>query len=158
MCFGWRCIFTDFTVRSAEDSLLFAPYLPTLDEHSTKGWMDIVCIVCLVVLSVSFDRRGYLDSIPQDEILQQEHVISMYQRWWHWFTVKYVGRNGDAVVEWEADVFTVSLYMSLGFRLTVTFGPRFCISSELCYVIMRKNGMILRIRSPTAWLYFLARS
>ncbi|KAJ7870658.1 hypothetical protein B0H14DRAFT_3440010 [Mycena olivaceomarginata] len=110
------------SVRPAEDTVLFAPYLPTLDEHSTKGWMDIVCIACLVVLSVCFDRRGYLDFIPQEELLQREHdsipqeellqreqVISMYRRWRRWFTVKYVGRKGDAVVDWEADVFTPAL-------------------------------------------------
>ncbi|KAJ7724345.1 hypothetical protein B0H14DRAFT_3519648 [Mycena olivaceomarginata] len=61
------------SVRPAEDTVLFAPYLPTLDEHSTKGWMDIVCITCLVVLSVCFDRRGYLDFILQEELLQREH-------------------------------------------------------------------------------------
>ncbi|KAJ7884648.1 hypothetical protein B0H14DRAFT_3432380 [Mycena olivaceomarginata] len=118
-----RAFWLDLTsVRPAEDTVLFAPYLPTLDEHSTKGWMDIVCIACLVVLSVCFDRRGYLDFIPQEELLQREHdsipqeellqreqVISMYRRWRRWFTVKYVGRKGDAVVDWEADVFTPAL-------------------------------------------------
>ncbi|KAJ7715696.1 hypothetical protein B0H14DRAFT_3633005 [Mycena olivaceomarginata] len=90
-------------VRPPEDMQLFEAYLPTLDERSTKGWMDIVCLACLVILSTPLDRRGYLNSIPQDEIVQRAHVITLYRRWRRWFTVKFVGRSGNTVIDWEND-------------------------------------------------------
>jgi hypothetical protein len=95
-------------VRPAEDLKLFAPYLPPLNGHSTAGWMDIVCLACVVVLSTPLDRRGYWKAIPLYEISQREYMVSMYQQWRHWFASKYVGRSGDATVDWEKDVFTVS--------------------------------------------------
>lgn len=94
-------------VRPSEDVAIFAAYLPTLCEGSAAGWMDIVCLACLVVLASALDRRWYLDRIPQDEVVQREQVCSMYQQWRRWFAVKYTGKKSGATVDWERDVFSV---------------------------------------------------
>ncbi|KAJ7301296.1 hypothetical protein DFH08DRAFT_827698 [Mycena albidolilacea] len=98
------------SVRPAQDSRIFAAYLPSLSENSSSGWMDIVCIACLIVLANALDRRGYWRVIPEVEISQRAHAHAMYRRWRRWFTVKYVGRIGDTVVDWESDVFSASGY------------------------------------------------
>ncbi|KAJ7311792.1 hypothetical protein DFH08DRAFT_822550 [Mycena albidolilacea] len=71
-------LMTELTVRPPEDMQLFEAYLPTLDECSTKGWMDIVCLACLVILSTPLGSSRFL------------------------------GRSGNAVIDWENDVFTAS--------------------------------------------------
>jgi hypothetical protein len=114
---------TPFLVRPEEDLELFAAYLPTLNGHSAEGWMDIVCLACVAVLSTPLDRRGYWKAIPQWEIAQREYVVSMYQQWRRWFASKHVGRIGDVAVDWEEDVFTVSSHVARFFRTNTYIQP-----------------------------------
>lgn len=90
-----------------------------LSQQSASGWMDIVCLACMVVLSSALDRRGYLSCIPQDEVVQRKQVCSMYWRWRQWFSKKYVGKRGTEIVDWEGDVFSVR-FIKLG-RVSVHF-------------------------------------
>jgi hypothetical protein len=95
-------------VRPLKDAQTFAPYLPVLSESSASGWMDIVCLASMIILSDALDCCEYLHGIPEVDIQQRVYVRAMYRRWRRWFVVKFVGRRGSEVIDWEVDVFSVS--------------------------------------------------
>jgi hypothetical protein len=96
--------------------------------------MDIVCLACLIILSTLLDRHGYFDVIPRVEILQREHVVTMYRLWRRWFVSKYMGRTGGVTVDWEEAVFTVSLNVVRLFQADLHVQPMLL---HLAHVLLR---------------------
>ncbi|KAF8177532.1 hypothetical protein K438DRAFT_1845482 [Mycena galopus ATCC 62051] len=105
ICAFWM----DVSMDRCSDIPFNEAYLPRFSDVDATGWMDIVSIASLVVLSTSLDGRHYLDLLPQVEASQRVFIRDLYRKWREWFAARFKGYKDDAQIDWEQDVFTAVL-------------------------------------------------
>ncbi|KAF8172370.1 hypothetical protein K438DRAFT_1772730 [Mycena galopus ATCC 62051] len=105
ICAFWM----DVSMDRPSDIPFNEAYLPRFSDDDVTGWMDIVSIASLVVLSTPLDGRHYLDSLPLVEASQRAFVRDQYRKWREWFAEQFKGYKDDAQIDWEQDVFTAVL-------------------------------------------------
>ncbi|KAJ6497209.1 hypothetical protein C8R47DRAFT_1212746 [Mycena vitilis] len=106
VCVFWMVV----TSERPEDRQILRAYLPQLNDNTAAGWMDIVCLASVVILSSPFDRRRHtFEGIPASETAQRRETCRRYQKWRAWFSTTFDGRINNQRINWELDVFSAVL-------------------------------------------------
>ncbi|KAJ7662041.1 hypothetical protein DFH06DRAFT_1325365 [Mycena polygramma] len=118
-----------------EDRQSLRAYIPRLDEDDARGWTDIVCLACVILLATCFDKRHYQTTgVPDIEMLQREQVCKMYKDWRQWFSQNYTGIRDGTQIDWEEDVFSPLLLHLAGILLD--YHEREAISESSGYDVL----------------------
>ncbi|KAJ7179714.1 hypothetical protein C8R46DRAFT_1029157 [Mycena filopes] len=85
-----------------------AAYCP--DLASSRGWLDIVYLNCMIILLPCLDRRNYVSrGTPQQEVKEAAAVCESYRSWRSWLPTQYRCMAGDRELHWETDIFSPCL-------------------------------------------------
>ncbi|KAJ7606592.1 hypothetical protein DFH06DRAFT_1347973 [Mycena polygramma] len=118
-----------------EDRQSLRAYIPRLDEDDARGWTDIICLACVILLATCFDKRHYQTTgVPDIEMLQREQVCKMYKDWRQWFSQNYTGIRDGTQIDWEEDVFSPLLLHLAGILLD--YHEREAISESSGYDVL----------------------
>ncbi|KAF8212910.1 hypothetical protein K438DRAFT_1805256 [Mycena galopus ATCC 62051] len=113
----------DVSMNRSSDIPFHQAYLPRFSDNDATGWMDIVSIASLVVLSTPLDGHHYLDSLPRVEASQRVFVRDLYRQWREWFAPQFKGYKDDAQIDWEQDAVLLHLAVVLRERYQDGTGP-----------------------------------
>ncbi|KAJ7658373.1 hypothetical protein DFH06DRAFT_1131363 [Mycena polygramma] len=106
VCVFWMVV----TSERPGDRQILRAYLPQLNENTAAGWMDIVCLASVVILSSPFDRRRHtFEGIPASETAQRRETCRRYKEWRAWFSKTFDGRINNQRINLELDVFSAVL-------------------------------------------------
>ncbi|KAJ7603606.1 hypothetical protein DFH06DRAFT_1350064 [Mycena polygramma] len=128
--------------RPVTDRDTLRAYIPRLSDTTAEGWMDIICVACVMVLATPFDRRHYSGKIPSRELNDRTVVHDTYKEWRQWFAKSFVGTRNGVAIDWERDVFSRVL-LNLALVLT-RYHKREYVQDSPDLLLCQKNNALAK--------------